>query len=184
MSRHAMDTYGQVTDRNTVRISRVLPGPIERVWRYLTEPELRSLWLAGGDMELRPSGRVEHVFRNSDLSNEGDAPPPKYAKQAGEARMQGHIVECDPPVLLRYTWGEESGEPSEVCFELTPQAGEVLLVVTHRLLRSREVMTSVAAGWHTHLDILVARLTDREPASFWATHTQLEAEYDRRIPRD
>jgi len=57
-----------------------------------------------------------------------------------------------------------------------------LLVVTHRRLADHDAIISVAAGWHTHLDILLDRLEDREPAGFWATHTRLEAEYERRIP--
>ncbi len=40
---------------------------------------------------------------------------------------------------------------------------------------------NAAGGWHAHLDILVARLEDRAPDSFWPTHTRLEAEYERRI---
>jgi hypothetical protein len=43
------------------------------------------------------------------------------------------------------------------------------------------MMTSVSAGWHTHLDILSARLEGRVAESFWAKHTRLEAEYDRRL---
>lgn len=85
--------------------------------------------------------------------------------------------------MLGYTWSEESGEASEVRFELTPRANdEVLLVVTHRRLGSREAMISVAAGWHTHLDGLIDRLHGRTPPGFWATHTRLEADYAQRIP--
>lgn len=37
-----MSEYGVVTEPGTVRIQRVLPGPIERVWAYLTESEKRG----------------------------------------------------------------------------------------------------------------------------------------------
>jgi len=30
-----------------------LPGPIERVWEYLTDPDKRARWFAGGPMEPR-----------------------------------------------------------------------------------------------------------------------------------
>ncbi len=55
-----MSEYGVVTESGTVRFERVLPGPIERVWAYLTESEKRGKWLATGNMELRVGGRVEH----------------------------------------------------------------------------------------------------------------------------
>ena len=31
-----MNEYGVLTEPGTVRIQRMLPGPIERVWAYLT----------------------------------------------------------------------------------------------------------------------------------------------------
>ncbi|MCL1633863.1 SRPBCC family protein [Luteimonas sp. SX5] len=176
-----MNDHGIVTAPGTLRIERLMPGPIERLWAYLTEPEKRRAWLAGGDMQLRPGGEVELVFRNSELTDGDDRPPPKYEKYAGESRMRGRIVACEPPRLLSYTWGEGGDNVSEVSFELTPRADKVLLVVTHRNLATRDDMLSVAGGWHAHLGILDDRLNGREPAGFWRTHARLEAEYERRI---
>ena len=34
--------YGVVTAPDTVKIERMLPGPIERVWAYLTDPAKRA----------------------------------------------------------------------------------------------------------------------------------------------
>ena len=31
----------------TVKMERLLPGPVERVWAYLTESDKRARWLAG-----------------------------------------------------------------------------------------------------------------------------------------
>src|SRR5690606_26558813 len=116
-----------------------------------------SRWLASGDMELTPGGDVEHVFRNSDLTENDDPPPAKYAELAGPVTMHGRVVECRPQRLLTYIWGE-SPDASEVSFELTPQGDKVLLVVTHRRIPTREQLLSISAGWHTHLDILADRL--------------------------
>ncbi|HPF91720.1 MAG TPA: hypothetical protein PLL57_13755 [Flavobacteriales bacterium] len=33
---------GELIAPNTIRFTRVLPGPIERVWSYLVDPEKRS----------------------------------------------------------------------------------------------------------------------------------------------
>ena len=47
---------GTITEAGTIRFERLLPGPIERVWAYLTESDKRAKWLAAGDMDLRPGG--------------------------------------------------------------------------------------------------------------------------------
>lgn len=41
-----MNEFGVVTEPGTVRFERVLPGPIERVWAYLTESEKRRSYSA------------------------------------------------------------------------------------------------------------------------------------------
>ena len=112
-----MDDYGVLTAPDTLRIERELPGPIERIWDYLTDSEKRGTWLASGPMDLRVGGEVEHVFRNSELTRDDDAPPKKYEKYAGESTLHGRITACEPPRLLSYMWGESS----EVKFELSPR---------------------------------------------------------------
>lgn len=178
------NAYGVLTAPDTLRIERLLPGPIERVWSYLTESDKRARWLAAGDMDLQVGGRVEHVFRNWELTENDDPPPAKYAKyaeHAGESRMLGRIIACEPPHSLTYTWGEAAGEYSEVTFELTGRGTKVMLVLTHRRLANRDEKLGVSAGWHTHLDILADRLRGRTSPGFWHTHTRLEAEYAKRI---
>ena len=76
----ALNEFGVVTEARTLRIRRVLPGPIERVWAYLTESEKRAKWLAAGEMELRVGGRVELTFRHSGLSPHAEPIPEKYAE--------------------------------------------------------------------------------------------------------
>ncbi|MFC3551719.1 SRPBCC family protein [Lysobacter cavernae] len=175
-----MNDFGTVIAPGTVRIERSLPGPIERVWDYLTESGKRASWLASGEMDQRVGGSVELVFHNSELTRNDEPPPAKYAQYAGESRMSGTITACEPPHLLAYTWGKES----EVRFELRAQGDRVQLVVTHSRLPDRNTMLSVASGWHVHLGILIDRIEGREPPGFWATHTRLEAEYARRMPAD
>ena len=179
-----MNSYGQITEPGTVHFERLLPGPIERIWAYLTESEKRASWLASGSMELRVGGRVELIFRNSELTDDDDPPPPKYVEQGGEVSMQGRVTACEPPRLLAYSWGGEAGGDSEVRFELHPRADKVLLVLTHRRLATHDAMISVAGGWHAHLGILADRLNGTAPDGFWRTHTRLENEYLRRIPTD
>jgi uncharacterized protein YndB with AHSA1/START domain len=178
--------YGIVVAPGVVRFERVLPGPIERVWSYLTDSKQRSAWLAAGEMELRLGGSVEHVFRNSALTDHDDPPPAKYGERAEESRMHGHILVCDPPHVLAYTWGEATGEHadaySEVRFELSPAGKDTRLVLTHSKLANRDGMVGVAGGWHSHLGVLADRLAGRTPPGFWRTFAQREAEYEKRIP--
>lgn len=176
------EDYGTAIARESVRITRLLPGPIERVWSYLTEEDKRRQWMAAGAIELVPGGTVCHVFDNSRLTGKDDRPPPKYAGYAGKVTSVGHVIACEAPTLLAYSWNEESGSPSEVHFDLEPQGDKVLLTVTHSRIPSRSAMMSFSAGWHTHLDILRDRLEGREPPIFWPKHTRLEAEYEQRIP--
>ena len=180
-----MSDYGVVTAPGTVRLERTLPGPIERVWRYLTDSERRGTWLATGEMELRVGGRVEHVWHNNRLTTNDDPAPAKYASVAEEARMEGRITAVDPPRLLSYTWGGAPGEQdSVVTFELAPVGDDVRLVLTHRRLTTRDALLGVSAGWHAHLDVLSDRLAGRTPSGFWRNHTRLEGEYERIVPGD
>lgn len=176
-----MSEYGIVTEAGTVRFERVLPGPIERVWAYLTESEKRGKWLATDKMELRVGGRVELHFRHADLTPHVETPPDRYKKHDTGTSLVCRITRCDPPRLLSFTWGEETDAASEVTFALTPRGSDVLLVLTHRRLGDRAAMVEVAGGWHTHLGILADNLTGVEPRPFWSTHTRLAAEYDSRL---
>ena len=42
------DDRAQFTAPGEIRIMRTLPGPAERIWTYLTDPEKRRRWFAGG----------------------------------------------------------------------------------------------------------------------------------------
>jgi len=173
--------YAVRISEDTVRIERTLPGPIERVWAYLTESDKRGQWLASGDMTLRVGEPVELLFRHAELSEAPGDPPPRYAAMKEGHLNTGHITACEPPRLLAYTWAENHGDPSEVRFELVERGHDVLLIVTHTRLDGRDTMRSVAGGWHTHLDILVDRMHERAPANFWKTYERVAAEYGRRF---
>jgi len=176
------NAYGVIAEPGTIVFQRMLPGPIERVWAYLTESDKRGQWLASGEMELKVGGTVELDFHNADLSPVTSAAPEKYKAMENSASFTARITRIEPPRLLAYTWAESEGNDSEVTFELTQRGDEVHLLLTHRHLGdNRDTLLSVASGWHTHLGILIDRLNGQVPQSFWATHTRLEAEYGKRI---
>jgi uncharacterized protein YndB with AHSA1/START domain len=170
-----LDAFGVLTEPATLKIQRLLPGPIERIWAYLTQSGLRRQWLAAGEMEMKAGAPFEFVWRNDELTDPPGQRPPGFPD---EHRMQSRIIELDPPRKLAITWGANG----EVSFELDPKGNEVLLTVIHRRLPDRATMLKVGAGWHMHLDTLVARTTGREPAPFWDGWSRLREEYDRRMP--
>ena len=169
------DSYGVLTEPATLTIQRLLPGPIERIWAYLTDSDLRRQWLAAGAMEMKVGAAFELVWRNSELTNPPGQRPPGFGE---EHRMKSRITELDPPRKLSFTWGNSG----DVTFTLEPKGTDVLLTVLHRRLPDRPTLLRVSAGWHSHLDVLVARARGKEPAPFWDRWLRLQNEYDRRLP--
>lgn len=169
---------GEFTGPAEVRIVRTLPGPIERVWAYLTDPEKRARWFCGGALEQKAGGKVEFNMVHKNLAPD-ETPPAKYAHvQDPGVTFEGRVLRCEPPRLLVYTFGSED---SVVTFELTSQGQQVLLVLTHRTRGAEEQadLTNYASGWHTHLALLVAQLEGTPPPKFWALKARLVAEYNK-----
>ncbi|MGD9879159.1 MAG: SRPBCC family protein [Reyranella sp.] len=171
----APDAYGTLTESATLRIQRLLPGPIERVGAHLTESDLRRKWLAAGEMKLEVGAPFELVWRHDELT---DPPGARPAGFGDEHRMQSRITELDPPRRLSFTW--DNG--GDVTFELEPRDHKVLITVIHRRLPDRGTMLMVGAGWHIHLDVLVARVSGTESEPFWDGWSRLKQDYDRRLP--
>ncbi|HET7537929.1 MAG TPA: SRPBCC family protein [Candidatus Didemnitutus sp.] len=172
------DTPAEFPATGELRLTRLLPGPIERIWEYLVDPEKRGRWFAGGPMELKASGKMTLVFRHKNIAP--DEIPPEDHKQyhdPGES-MEGTVLRCEPPRLLSYTFGDDS----DVTFELTPQGKQVLLILTHRS-RGTDLpyLKGFASGWHTHLMQLIALLEGAPRPPFWPNHARLKADYVRRL---
>ena len=167
------DDYAQFPSPGEIRIVRTLPGPIERIWTYLTDPEKRSRWFAGGPMELRAGGKMELLVEHKNISP-AEIQPADHS--CGGKTIPGTVLRCDPPRVLSYTFGENS----DVTFELFPQDDKVLLILTHRFHGGDlSSLTGYASGWHTHLRILIAQLEGVLPPLFWATHAGLKIDYEK-----
>ena len=119
--RAKVDAYGALSEPSTLTIQRMLPGPIERVWAYLSESDLRRKWLASGEMELKVGAPFELVWRNSELTNPAGKRPEGFGE---EHRMESRILEVDPPRKLVFTWGKDD---SDVSMVLEPRGEKVLL---------------------------------------------------------
>lgn len=163
-----MNEFGTLVNANTVRFERFLPGPIERVWAYLTQPQFLRTWLAESIMDLRVGGAVALHFDTDEV--------PERAK-AG-AIDQGIITRYEPPHVLAYTWQKAPNGPitSHVTFELEAVGNQVRLVLTHsRLVPSS--LASFGTGWHTHLTVLQAHLSNDAPPAFLPLFNRLLPDY-------
>jgi uncharacterized protein YndB with AHSA1/START domain len=122
-----------------VRFVRRLPGPTDRVWAYLTEPDRLPGWYAAGSvLEPREGGRVE----------------------LNGGHIRGVVTQWRAPVKLAHTWNVfapgDAVSPypeSYLTLELAAEGEDVVLTLTHLPVLERFEAQN-AMGWATFLDIL------------------------------
>jgi uncharacterized protein YndB with AHSA1/START domain len=141
-----------------VRFERILPGPIERVWEYLTDPKRLPGWFGEGTIEPREGGAVNLMG----------------------GHFRGVVTQWKPPRRLTYTVNvfnpgdTESHFPeSYLTVELEPRGSEVALTLTHLPVLDRFEKQN-AMGWHTFLDMLGAAVCG-EPAEPRQVHMERNA---------
>jgi uncharacterized protein YndB with AHSA1/START domain len=156
-------------DQATLVARRFLRHPPGIVWRAITEPEQIQQWyLTTAIVDGHAGGAVDLV--------------------TGPSRVHatGRILTWDPPRVFEHEWNLtkedrtlRSDERSVVRWELRPQEGGTLLVLTHRGLtrRTAEVFQHGLPGF---LDRLEALLEGR-PLPDWAESIR---ESRRREPAD
>ena len=157
---------------STVRLERLLPGPVERVWSYITESKKRATWLADGEFDLRIGGKIELHFENDKLPN--DVVP---EGKGGRNSFEGKITRLEPLKALGHTW-MWNGKLTEVLYELTPKGKDVLLTIHHTLPDERSIKVGVSAGWVVHTGILEDQLNGVKPRPFYTTHARLMKDYE------
>jgi uncharacterized protein YndB with AHSA1/START domain len=142
-----MSDDGQLGRAAMVRFERLLPGPIERVWDFLTDPARLPGWFGDGTIEPRAGGVVRLMG----------------------GHVRGIVTQWQPPRRLAYTWNvfgpaqEESPYPeSHLTIALEPRGDHVLLTLTHLPVLERFEKQN-AMGWHTFLDMLGAALRGELP---------------------
>jgi uncharacterized protein YndB with AHSA1/START domain len=157
----------------TMKVERLLPGPIERVWTYLTESEKRAKWLGGGEFDLRVGGKAVLKWDHSRLASSGPVPPEYQGRGIGQ--LEGIITRLEPNRVLAHTWPKH-GEHGEVTYELSARGKDVLLTIVHRRVDKNWVQ-GVMGGWDVHTGILEDLLKGVEPRPFWQTLSKVEKEY-------
>lgn len=141
--------------RPAVRVVRQFDHPVDRVWSAITTEEQLRHWFPGGAAIEQRVGGLVHFGENG---------------ESGE----GEVLECDPPRRLAFTW-----EDDRLTFELEPDAGGTLLMLTHDF-DDRAGAASFAAGWEQCLEALVCVLEEKPlPATDHAVarHEELVAEF-------
>jgi len=156
---------GVFLDGRSLRFERVLPGPIEKVWGYLTKPELLARWLAVVDVELREGDAAEFRILLAE-----DRP--------SRTVLHGVVAKCEPPSLLSYSWDDpRSPNESWNTFQLESRGASVLLVLTQKGVGDGALSRS-AAGWHVFLGRLEDRLRGVESRAFVDVYNDVLSTYD------
>jgi uncharacterized protein YndB with AHSA1/START domain len=135
-----------------IRVSRVVAGPVEEVFRAWTEPERLAAWFGPGaftvlraEVDLRPGGPYRIVFQ----------------PQSGEpVTLTGAYVEVSPPRRLVFTWSWALVWPDQpesvVTVELAGVEGGTEVVVTHA--EYGDDHAAYRGGWESGLDKLARAL--------------------------
>ncbi|HET7874267.1 MAG TPA: SRPBCC domain-containing protein [Methylomirabilota bacterium] len=138
----------------TLRLTRTLPAPRERVFRAWTDPEALTRWWGphgfetpSAELDLRVGGRYRLAMRKL---------------PDGEVfYLTGTYREVRPPERLVYTWQWEA-EPelgnTLVTVEFREVAGGTEVTVTHELFPSEKVGDDHNRGWSGCLDRLAGAL--------------------------
>lgn len=153
---------------DTIRLERMLDAPVETVWRYLTEADLRRSWFMGGT-DAAPQSEFELIIDHDNLSADAVPYPESYAKMKG-SRWSEKVLRFEPPRLLATTF--QGGKNGIVTYELFGEAGRTRLVVTHSGIVSGTGAEDFGSGWSSHLTVLQEKLAGRTVRDFWALHAR------------
>lgn len=153
---------------DAIRLERMLDAPLETVWRYLTEAELRRTWFMGGT-DATPGGEFELIVDHDNLSEDDVPYPEDYASAKGKM-YKDKVLRFEPPRLLETTFA--SGNNGLVTYELFPDGDRTRLVLTHSGIRSATGAQDFGSGWNSHLTVLAEKLAGRGVKDFWALHAR------------
>ena len=154
---------------DAIRLERTLDAPVEKVWRYLTEADLRRDWFMGGT-DATDGGAFDLKVDHDNLSEDKDVEYPEgYAEFKG-AVWSEKVIRFEPPHVLETTF--QSGKNGTVTYELTPLGDKSRLVITHRGIVSGTGAQDFGSGWNSHLTVLEERLAGRRVKNFWGLHAE------------
>jgi uncharacterized protein YndB with AHSA1/START domain len=166
----------------SLRFERLLDAPIEKVWRFLIEPDLRARWFMGRPTEPIMGGKLGLTMNHDRLSDD-DVPTPERFRSHVDANWAERITRIEAPNMLAFTWDEEKA--GEVTIELAEEEnGKTRLVLTHSGLRGCDDAENFGSGWHSHLAALERRVRGDGVANFWALHEKSEVAIRAALAKD
>ena len=116
----------------TVVAQRQIPAPVEKVWDYLSKPELLSKWFAD----------TSYIGPDS----------PVYMDTAGGDFFSGRVIEWDPGIVLGLRWKFAGCGPEyEVRFSLLRRKQGTELTVQDRGAITVEEAECLRVGWSEFL---------------------------------
>jgi len=151
-----------------IRLERALDAPVETVWRYLTEAELRSQWFMGGT-DATAVGEFELLVDHDRLSTDKVPYPESYECFKGAVWTE-KVIRFEAPRLLETTF--QGGKNGIVTYELFPEGPKTRLVLTHSEITSPTGFEDFGSGWTSHLAVLQEKLAGRSVCNFWKLHAQ------------
>ena len=153
---------------DAIRLERVLDAPVETVWRYITEAELRQQWFMGGT-DANGVGEFDLVVDHDKLSAD-EVPYPKENECYRGSVWHEKVLRFEPPRLLETTF--QGGKNGIVTYELIRDGERTRLVLTHRGITTDTGFQGFGGGWNSHMTVLQERLAGRSVRDFWALHAQ------------
>ena len=138
------------------RVTRLVPAPVEEVFRAWTDPAVMRRWFGPGEAtaeieaDARPGGTYRFVLRRAD---------------GGPLAVSGSYREVDPPRRLSFTWAWEEGGPDDVeslvTVELAPAGDGTEMTLTHGGFPDAGVAAPYGVGWTNSLPKLEALFAAR-----------------------
>jgi uncharacterized protein YndB with AHSA1/START domain len=162
---------------DAIRLERLLDAPVDKVWRYLTEAELREQWFMGGT-DAVGVGEFELLVDHDKLSADKVPYPDSYECFKGAVWTE-KVLRFEPPRLLETTF--QGGKNGVVTYELRSEGERTRLVLTHSDIRSPSGFQDFGGGWTSHLAVLQEKLAGRSVRNFWELHARSREEVARAL---
>ncbi|WP_062290060.1 SRPBCC family protein [Demequina phytophila] len=150
----------QILSDTQVRVSRVIRGTAEQIWRAHHEPELMKRWLLGPDGWEMPTAIIaQHV--GDSYRNEWAPVPGGPADGAPPFGFEGELLESEPPyremTTERMIGMEGPGTTNELTLTPREEGGTLLsLLITYPSAELRDIV--LATGMTDGMEASYARL--------------------------
>jgi|ERR1043166_4038987 serine/threonine protein kinase len=142
------------TPDSTIRLSKTIPAPVERVFETWTDPTQMFDWYAPTDEFTTPIAEI-------DLRVNGTY---RIGMQSDKLHIvSGQYCRIEAPTLLSFTWAWETPrrdvQETQVTLEFRPNGGSTDVTLTHERFRDEVQRNGHAEGWTGCLNRLARKLS-------------------------